>query len=224
MHLTGDRRGRSEVLETTIVVKPLESWAIDISKKLGTPIRIIESAVGQDGMISSLVEIRLDGASRDAVLEEVDRHPDITEFTISEESEGVLLGNLTIRKWMVAQALQRTNVYVIGARTVQHGAVEWRLLVSDEAVLKEVVRDLQTAGCKVSLKRKRRVNDFTILTKRQERTVEKALEMGYFDYPRGVTGRELARRLNISQSTLYETLQNAQRKLVETYLLRRRMR
>jgi len=48
--------------------------------------------------------------------------------------------------------------------------------------------------------------------------------MGYFDYPRGVTGRELARRLDISQSTLYETLQNSQRKLVEAYLIRRRMK
>ncbi|HOK28283.1 MAG TPA: hypothetical protein PLI21_04595, partial [Methanomassiliicoccaceae archaeon] len=64
------------MLEATIRVKPLESWAIDISKKLRVPIRIVESAMGQDGTISSLVEFRLEGTTKEAVLKEIARHPD----------------------------------------------------------------------------------------------------------------------------------------------------
>lgn len=211
------------MLESTIVVKPLESWAIDISKKLKVPIRIVESAMGQDGTISSLVEFRLEGTTKEAVLEEIARHPDTTELIISEESEDAILGNITVTRWMMGKALQRTNIYVIGARTLTQGAVEWRLMAADEADLRGLVSDLKEAGCIVSLRRKRQINDFNILTKRQERVMEKALEMGYYDYPRRVTGRELAKRIGISQSTLYETLQSSQRKLAETYLLRKRM-
>ena len=211
------------MLEATLQVKPLESWAIDISKKLSVPIRIVESAMGKDGTISSLVEFRLEGTTKDAVLEEIARHPDTRELVISEESDEAIMGNITIDKWMMGKALQRTNLYVIWARTLEQGTVEWRLLATDEKVLRGLVRDLKAAGAKVSLKKKRQINDFNLLTKRQESVLDKALELGYFDYPRGVTGRELAKRLGISQSTLYETLQNAQRKLVETYLLRKRM-
>ncbi|NLK25203.1 MAG: hypothetical protein GX307_01325 [Euryarchaeota archaeon] len=212
------------MLEATIIVRPLESWAIDISKRLGTPIRIIESAMGQDGVISSIVEFRLDGTSKEEILEEITRHPDTSDFLITRETDDTILGDLTVKKWMAGQALQRKNCYVVGARTMEQGAMEWRLLVTEEPTLRSLVQDLEEAGCKVSLRRKRQINDFNILTKRQEMVVEKALEMGYFDYPRGVTGRELARRLDISQSTLYETLQNSQRKLVEAYLIRRRMK
>ena len=211
-----------EVLEATIQVKPLESWAIDISKKLSVPIRIVESAMGTDGIISSLVEFRLEGTTKDAILEEIANHPDTKELVISEESEDVIMGNITINKWMMGKALQRANIYVIWARTREEGTVEWRLLATDEQVLRELVKDLKAAGAKVSLSRKHRINDFNLLTRRQESILNKALEMGYFDYPRGITGRELAKRLDISQSTLYETLQNTQRKLVETYLLRKR--
>ncbi|HHT76057.1 MAG TPA: helix-turn-helix domain-containing protein [Methanomassiliicoccaceae archaeon] len=211
------------MLEATIRVKPLESWAIDISKKLSVPIRIVESAMGQDGTISSLVEFRLEGTTKEAVLKEIARHPDTSELVISEEREDAILGSITVNKWLMGQALQRTNIYVIGARTVKQGAVEWRLLATDEAVLRDLVDDLREAGSKVSLQRKRQIGDFNLLTKRQEMILEKALEMGYYDYPRGVTGRELAKRLGISQSTLYETLQNAQRKLAETYFLKKRM-
>ncbi|KQM12550.1 hypothetical protein AOA80_01220 [Methanomassiliicoccales archaeon RumEn M1] len=211
------------MLEATIQVKPLESWAIDISKKLGVPIRIVESAMGENGTISSLVQFRMDGTTKEEVLREIARHPDTKELVISEESEDALMGNITINRWMMGKALQRTNIYVIWARTLKEGVMEWRLLATDEKDLRELVDDLKAAGAKVSLSKKRHINDFNLLTRRQESVLNKALEMGYFDYPRGITGRELAKRLGISQSTLYETLQNAQRKLVETYLLRKRM-
>jgi len=92
--------------------------------------------------------------------------------------------------------------------------------VTDEDTLKELVHDLEEAGCKVKLHRKRRIDEGKVLTNRQMMIVKNALEMGYFDYPRRVTGRELARRLNISQSTLYEALQDSQKKVLEVFLLR----
>ncbi|NLI73315.1 MAG: hypothetical protein GX369_00875 [Euryarchaeota archaeon] len=211
------------MLEAIIQVKPLDSWAIDISNKLGVPIRIVESAMGEDGTISSLVEFRLDGISKEAVLNEVSSHPDTKELVISEEGDGVITGNIVVNKWMMIEALQRANIYLLGAVTLEEGAVEWRLLATDEEVLRKLVEDLEEAGAKVSLSRKLQVNDLSLLTRRQEEVLENALEMGYFDYPRGVTGRELAKRLSINQSTLYEILQNAQKKLAETYLLRKRM-
>ena len=47
--------------------------------------------------------------------------------------------------------------------------------------------------------------------------IRAALEQGYYDFSRKVTGSQLATRLGISPSTLSETLQRAERKMVEFY-------
>lgn len=52
------------------------------------------------------------------------------------------------------------------------------------------------------------------LTDRQHEVLEAAFEAGYYDWPRTVSGSELADRLGISQPTLSEHLTTAERKLL----------
>jgi predicted DNA binding protein len=210
------------MLEASIVVKPLESWAVDISKRVRAPIVISECTATRDGEVSGLVEILLEGVSREGVLRELERHPDVDCWHVAQETpDNRLLCSLTVKKWAVCSALQRPHCYIRSAKTRKNGWLEWNLVVSDVEVLNNIIRKLKNDGCNVELIRKRELNDYQVLTKRQEEIVRKALEMGYFDYPRGVTGRELSRRLEISQSTLYEILQNSQKKLVEMYFLKK---
>jgi predicted DNA binding protein len=56
------------------------------------------------------------------------------------------------------------------------------------------------------------------LTVRQEQVLVAALESGYFDYPRKVRLSELAKRLNISPSTLDEVLRRAERNVLLKYI------
>ncbi|MDD1770696.1 MAG: helix-turn-helix domain-containing protein, partial [Methanomassiliicoccales archaeon] len=81
--------------------------------------------------------------------------------------------------------------------------------------------DLTSAGCKVSLARKSGTAGPRALTRSQETVIREALEHGYYDFPRRTSGAKLARRLGIAQSTLSETLQRAERRLVELYLRHR---
>jgi len=210
----------SVMLRATLIIKPLESWAVDISKTLGAPIRIVECTTGESGEVCGLVEFDLATTTRTAIEAELSRHPDVGDVHFSEVSDGRILGSLRVKKWQVCSVLNRPNCYVEGARTRAGGEVEWTVLVTDERTLNGLVRDLEDAECKVKLSRKRRIDDRRILTDRQRLVIEHALEMGYFDYPRRVTGRELARRLKISQSTLYETLQDSEKKIIEAFLLR----
>ncbi len=211
------------LLKATLVIRPLESWVVDISKKLGVSIHIVECITGRDGEVSGLINFKLDETSRESVIEELYKHPDVNEVHVSDEVNGTVLGSLTVKKWMVCESLHRSNCYIEGARTLSNGAVEWHIMVTDEITLKGLVGDLKKSGCKVELIRKRQIKESAILTNKQEKIIASALEMGYFDYPRGVTGRELARRLRITQSTLYETLQASQKKLAELYLMRKRL-
>lgn len=211
------------MIKATLLIYPLNSWAVDISSRLRTAIRVIDCTTDQSGEVSGLVEFSLDSATKGAIEEELAKHPDVGDVRFFEETSSTVLATLKLKRWLVLTSIHRANCYIQGALTRKEGAIEWRLMVMDEIALRKVIEDLVREGCKVKLVRKSRINEAKLLTARQETIVEKALEMGYFDYPRRVTGRELARRLNISQSTLYETLQDSQRKVLEVYMLRRRL-
>lgn len=60
--------------------------------------------------------------------------------------------------------------------------------------------------------------DRSRMTDRQREVLETAHEMGYFDHPKRANAGEVARELEISQSTFTEHLAAAQRKLLETIL------
>ncbi len=211
------------MIKATLLIRPLDSWAVDISNRLRTAIRVVDCNIDQNGEVSGLVEFSLDNASKGSIVEGLAKHPDVGDVHFFEEMGGAILASLKVKKWIVLTSMYRLNCYIQGAQTRKDGAIEWRLMVVDEVMLRKVVQDLEKEGCKVKLVRKSKVNEAKLLTGRQEVVIEKALEMGYFDYPRRVTGRELARRLNITQSTLYETLQDSQRKILEVYMLRRRL-
>jgi predicted DNA binding protein len=56
------------------------------------------------------------------------------------------------------------------------------------------------------------------LTAKQKRIVQLAFEYGYFDYPRQIRQRELAKLCGISSSSLSEILRRAEKGAVKAYL------
>lgn len=56
-----------------------------------------------------------------------------------------------------------------------------------------------------------------VLTEKQEVTLWIALRSGFFDYPRKIKVEDLAKRLNISSSTLSEILRRGMRRVLEHY-------
>lgn len=56
------------------------------------------------------------------------------------------------------------------------------------------------------------------LTQKQSEILKQAMQCGYFDSPRRVDSRELAKRIGIAQSTLLEHLRKAQTKILRQAL------
>ncbi|TDA41909.1 MAG: hypothetical protein DSO07_02070 [Thermoproteota archaeon] len=108
-----------------------------------------------------------------------------------------------------------------------------RLLSSDKAFLISAKVEDDNMRCEVILSSRqafrkissvlRTYNGFKIisivkgapmLTKRQEEVLIAAVRMGYFDIPRRIKTKELAKMLGISQASLTETLRKAMKKLI----------
>jgi predicted DNA binding protein len=59
----------------------------------------------------------------------------------------------------------------------------------------------------------------SVLTEKQKEAMIAAYDHGYYDYPKRITGDELAKQLNISKGTLMEHLRKAEGRLLREILM-----
>ena len=55
-----------------------------------------------------------------------------------------------------------------------------------------------------------------MLPDKQRAVLNKAVEMGYYNRPRGCTQRDIAREMNVKQATISEHLQSAESKIINS--------
>jgi len=206
------------MLDVVLRVKPPSRWVVDIGSRHDVPVFLFSCVPNGQGGGRSLFEVRGDSETLAQVEESLRSHPDIEGLHIVDSSHGSIYGSIIARNWVACSTILKSDCYLKQGRFRRDGWVDWELLVSSESALSHLIGRLSSSGCKASLSRKRVVAGPRILTERQEEVVVKALESGYYDFPRRVSGAELSKRLGVAQSTLSETLQRAERKLVDHYL------
>jgi predicted DNA binding protein len=59
----------------------------------------------------------------------------------------------------------------------------------------------------------------SVLTERQRQTMIAAFDHGYYDYPKKISGEELAKRINISKGTMMEHLRKAEGRILREILI-----
>lgn len=99
------------------------------------------------------------------------------------------------------------------------GRLRFSLVVPDRETLRSIIGDLREAGTSVAVERIRQEGDGgqlggSTLTEKQREALALAVELGYYDQPRGATLDDLAERLGISRSGVSQRLNAIERKLV----------
>ena len=84
--------------------------------------------------------------------------------------------------------------------------------------LRAMIEDFKAIGTVTLDKVKEFSESANRLTDRQEEVIRRALEAGYFEWPRDVTSDELAAELDISRATLLEHMRKAESKLLASAL------
>lgn len=104
---------------------------------------------------------------------------------------------------------------------IQDGDIQMNFAVQDGEEVSDILNGLQQQYRSVALDRTQGLEtdnlqqriDLTGLTDRQQKVVQKAFEMGYFEYPKKSNATEVAAELGISRSTFSEHLSAAQMKI-----------
>jgi predicted DNA binding protein len=219
--MTSNVHWECDLYRVILEVRPPSSWTLDVASKHNVPIVILDCIPHGSKGAQGLIEVDVEGEVRENVISSLAEHPDILALELSNNTDGRMLATVLAKNWVACSTILKSDCFLRGARTRGGEVVEWRLLVRDEGSLAVLRQELELAGCQVRMRSKTLVKEPYALTARQEQVVRKALELGYYDFPRRITARDLSKKLGIAASTVSEILQRSERKLVEFYLRNR---
>ena len=131
--------------------------------------------------------------------------------------KGKAFGLVVCSKCAVAHALQDLACAITSQKVKRDGSVELQLLASRREVFRQLIERLRSEGVTVDVLRLTSSVgevDGGKITVRQEQVMRKALELGYYDYPRRIRQKKLAEACGVSSSTLSELLRRAERNMI----------
>ena len=182
------------------------------------PVRFLQSVPDGARGGRGLIEIRGDDDTTKAVVEAILAHPSVCRVDIIPLPEGGVLGEVVTTKCAACRALNGVDCFLMSANTRSDGRVDWNLITGGEGSLKELVERLVAEGCEVDIRRSRRPDMHRPLTDRQEEIIRMAMKAGYYDQPKRVTIKDLAKVAGIAPSTFQEILQRAEHKVMVSSL------
>jgi predicted DNA binding protein len=208
---------QEDMTEIILAVTMPDSWVKAVSERHDVSVRILDCVPSADEGGRSLFEIESGDVDPEVILSSMRGHPDIERVDVTAIEEDRILGSVVTRKCSSCRKIMQSKCFLKGARSLKDGRVELRVVGGVKGALPELMDNLRQDGCQVELKRVGREDADSVVTRRQEQVVRKALEMGYFDYPRRGGLKELSRDMGVSQSTIAEVLQRGERNIIEQY-------
>jgi predicted DNA binding protein len=207
--------------EIVLQLKAPRTWVSDVTEGNPSKVRILDCkpAESRDG-IRQLVEVTADPEALEKIVKEVKASPLVKEAYIVETKKGKMIGSL-LTSSVFCGSIMGSNAFcrtcLFQSRSRPDGTVEWTIAFTGREALTELLDRLKDDKVEVKILKLASVADVESLTSHQRSVVEIALEGGYFDYPRRITLRQLAKKVGVSASTVSEVLRRAEKKILSAY-------
>lgn len=205
------------MMEAVISLKIPKNWMSEIPEKYPVTIKVIERVPYSEKGVKDLVEIAGPQEVMEEVLADIKKNPLVAKMETTVTDRGKVLGAITTSRCEICRILTDSDVFLISAESKGNGKVEWTVVFTDKDVLKGIFDHLKSKSVDAELVKLTKIDDKETLTDRQDKITRVAFERGYFDYPKRISLRELARMFDVSPSTLSEILRKGQRKIVLDY-------
>lgn len=164
-----------------------------------------------------LVEISVPPERMEALMEEVRSNPVISEHDLDVVGPGLLKGSLSTIECLGCCSASSSEVFQLGGEMGPDGRIVQVLVAPDRETVRTIISRMERHGHSVTLLKLAPAGTEALLTAHQEAVLSVAMDLGYFDDPRGISLGKLAKRFNVSISTLSEVLRKAQHKVMSHY-------
>jgi len=206
------------MLEAELLLRIPRMWITEMPKRHKVAIKIVGRRPAGKLGVRDLVEMTGEQDELEQILDEMKREPWVKSFDLDFINDGKLVGEVVTYKCLACAALASSNCHLISAAAKSDGSVVWRLMTSSREEVQKLVAKLARIGCETELLRLAPIDEHEVLTSRQEEIIMMAYERGFFETPRKVKLKDLARLTGVSQATLSEILRKGQKKIVVDYL------
>jgi predicted DNA binding protein len=204
------------MIKAALRLRGLGCWAEHAAQEWGATINVRSSRPRPDGHSVQLwVEILADDRKLGSIKDQIHNEAPGTE--IIRVKEGKAFGVVICSKCIVIHMMRDLACTITSQRVNRDGSVELQLLARGKEVFRELVDGLRSKAVEVDVLRlSSNIDDVDgqKITARQEQIILKALELGYYDYPRRIRQKELANACGVSSSTLSELLRRAERNMI----------
>jgi predicted DNA binding protein len=203
----------------TMLVRIPGNWIGDLCTSCDLSVKVLKCIPmnGSGGM--SLLQIDspedMTGTSLSERIRALEPRCDIK---LTAAGPGRFVGTAQTSTCAVCKLLAEHGCFLDSATSKSDGLLLWNVIAPNAESLKGLVDKIKVLGCSVELKRISKLNTASELTRTQERVLQMAYELGYFEIPRGINLEKLAKRLEISKGTLDVIIRRAQKKIVAGHM------
>ncbi|MGB9960724.1 helix-turn-helix domain-containing protein (plasmid) [Halobacterium sp. MBLA0001] len=191
-------------------------WIGDISR--GHPnasIRIL-AALTDDNAGVGLTEIT--ATDLQDIIADIQANDSVTELEILQQYENTVLVQFETTMPLLLLPVQDSGIPLEMPFTIEDGQAEWEITASQHR-LSELGEQLTEFGIPFTVTAvHQHIEPEQLLTDRQLRLVNAAVEHGYYDTPRKCSLTELAEEVDLAKSTCSETLHRAEEKITKQFL------
>ena len=206
------------MIQVTLRLKNQENFLSEIAKKLSVTIKKKECNSNMLGSgCTQLVEILGVDEKLPELEKELKENPFIVISDLVLTGKGCVLGILKTNKYGTCALTHNYDVFLLSTTIEKNGDEEWKLLSLNEKGILDMLAGMKKKGIDVELVSKVHVDMDSLLTARQEKIIQVAYKRGYFDYPKRINIREIARIFEISISTISEILRKGEKKIIGKY-------
>lgn len=216
-----------DVLELDVNVSDSTQPLVRLAAAAGCQLQYEGAVPHDDGTLSLFVS-----TPPSTNLDEVDFEPDgVSEVTRLPRGDNIGLYDVTLTSGSLAHLVADAGGRITDLEADKHGC-RFTTVVPDRTVGRSLLDDLKSAADGVELRAVRdraappqTPREFVAslsaeLTDRQHTALQLAYLGGFFEWPHGVTGDELADAMDISRATFHQHLRAAERKLVSGFFER----
>lgn len=209
------------MLKVTIKVPNFCPWISYVVKECTDKVTLLQCVprLNSNG-VSVLAKIIGSKCDAECLARKLLRIKVVERTSFKHIKDGVLLGIINTRSCFCASTLlpQFNLINVTVNQDEGNLALKWQLLLSDYKELQELISKLNERGLDYTIQEVVKAEELWSLTKRQEEILRAALELGFYDLPKKIGLRELAKLFNISPRAVSEILRRAHKRVVSKVL------
>jgi predicted DNA binding protein len=165
-----------------------------------------------------LVEVYSRRGEVSKVIKEIGKAEGIREMDVAYVGKEKAVAQVVSAGCPMCKTAYNSGCFIMGASSRPSGEVEWRVLLPRGQSVERILDGFAEVGLEARLASVQQVRGSGRMTTRQLEVLRRGLALGYFDVPRRIGVKKLAKIVGVAPSTLDETIRRGERNVLEEYL------